>query len=144
MLNARMFSRWDERILWFIKGRKWKWNQKSVGLGTVWRIARYQQQQGKLHAVAFPLEIPFRCIGATTDKGDVVLDPFMGSGTTGVACIQLQRRFIGIEIDKGFFDVACKRLEKAEADAVTMFDAVEELKQGGMFDALEATESAAS
>ena len=45
--------------------------------------------------------------------GDVVLDPFMGSGTTGVACVKLGRKFIGIEIDEGYFDIACKRIEEA-------------------------------
>ena len=42
-----------------------------------------------------------------------ILDPFMGSGTTGVAAIQLGRRFIGIELDPGYFDIACKRIEEA-------------------------------
>lgn len=46
---------------------------------------------------------------------DVVLDPFMGSGTTGVACINLGRRFIGIEIDQEHFDSACKRIAYAES-----------------------------
>ena len=44
-----------------------------------------------------------------------ILDPFMGSGTTGVACVKLGREFIGIEIDEGYFDIACKRIEKAYA-----------------------------
>jgi DNA modification methylase len=43
----------------------------------------------------------------------VVCDPFMGSGTTGVACVQLQRKFIGIELDETYFDIACKRIEEA-------------------------------
>ena len=42
-----------------------------------------------------------------------VLDPFMGSGTTGVACAQLGRKFIGIEIDEGYFNIACERIERA-------------------------------
>ena len=45
--------------------------------------------------------------------GETVLDPFMGSGTTGVACVKLGRKFIGIEIDPGYFDIACKRIEEA-------------------------------
>ena len=44
-----------------------------------------------------------------------ILDPFMGSGTTGVACVKLGRRFIGIEIDEGYFDIACKRITEAYA-----------------------------
>lgn len=45
--------------------------------------------------------------------GELVLDPFMGSGTTGVACVKLGRSFIGIEIDEGYFDIACDRIRKA-------------------------------
>lgn len=45
---------------------------------------------------------------------DSVVDPFMGSGTTGVACVQLGRKFIGIEIDPGYFDIACERIFNAE------------------------------
>ncbi|MCO5071118.1 MAG: site-specific DNA-methyltransferase [Rhizobiaceae bacterium] len=44
-----------------------------------------------------------------------ILDPFMGSGTTGVACVKLGRKFIGIEIDEGYFDIACKRVADAVA-----------------------------
>lgn len=47
-------------------------------------------------------------------SGDVVLDPFMGSGTTGVACTLEGRQFIGIETDPGYFDVACRRIEDAQ------------------------------
>jgi site-specific DNA-methyltransferase (adenine-specific)/modification methylase len=42
-----------------------------------------------------------------------ILDPFMGSGTTGVACVKLGRKFIGIELDEGYFDIACRRIEEA-------------------------------
>lgn len=48
--------------------------------------------------------------------GETVLDPFMGSGTTGVACVNLGRKFIGIEIEPKYFDIACKRIEKAYQD----------------------------
>ena len=47
-----------------------------------------------------------------SDEGDVILDPFMGSGTTGVACINTNRKFIGIELDKEYFNIAKKRIEK--------------------------------
>ncbi len=49
----------------------------------------------------------------TSRKTEVILDPFMGSGTTGVACVKLNRKFIGIEIEPTYFDIACKRVEKA-------------------------------
>jgi DNA modification methylase len=44
---------------------------------------------------------------------DTILDPFMGSGTTGVACVKLGRKFIGIELDEGYFNIACERIRKA-------------------------------
>jgi site-specific DNA-methyltransferase (adenine-specific) len=50
-----------------------------------------------------------------TKPGDLVIDPFMGSGTTGVAAVQLQRRFIGIELDPGHFEIATSRIAGAHA-----------------------------
>ena len=50
---------------------------------------------------------------ATAFEGDAILDPFMGSGTTGVACVKTGRKFIGIEIEKKYFDIACKRIQQA-------------------------------
>jgi DNA modification methylase len=114
MFNARMFVRFDERILWFVRGKEWIWNQESVGHGTIWNVAREQQQQGKEHPVAFPVALPARCISSATKPGDTVLDPFMGSGTTGVACMNLGRKFIGIEIERKYFDIACERIDQAQ------------------------------
>jgi DNA modification methylase len=48
-----------------------------------------------------------------SDPGETILDPFMGSGTTGVAAIKLGRRFIGIELEPKYFDIACRRIEEA-------------------------------
>ena len=47
-----------------------------------------------------------------TNKNDVVIDPFMGSGSTGVACLNLDRQFIGIELDKNYFKLAINRLKR--------------------------------
>jgi len=47
-------------------------------------------------------------------KADTILDPFMGSGTTGVAAVQMGRQFIGIEREPKYFDIACKRIEEAQ------------------------------
>lgn len=109
MFNARMFCRFDERLLWFTRSLKWKWNSECVGLGTVWRIARAQHKE---HPVAFPLEIPHRCIASTTERGDTVFDPYMGSGTTAIATLNLGRKFIGVEREERYFDVACQRIER--------------------------------
>ena len=64
------------------------------------------------HPCPRPLEqVEYVCRTATTD-GQTILDPFMGSGTTGVACIRTGRKFIGIEIDPGYFAGAVKRIEE--------------------------------
>jgi len=59
----------------------------------------------------FPLWIPVRVINGFTKEGDLILDPFMGSGTTAVACKQLHRRFIGFEISPDYCSIAQKRLD---------------------------------
>jgi DNA modification methylase len=53
-------------------------------------------------------------IERATRERELILDPFMGSGTTGVACVQTGRRFIGIEINEKYFDIAVKRIKQAQ------------------------------
>lgn len=60
-----------------------------------------------------PVSLIQRLIAHSSHDREMVFDPFMGSGTTGVACAKMGRRFIGIEIDEGYFDMACKRIEAA-------------------------------
>jgi DNA modification methylase len=67
---------------------------------------------GKEHPTQKPVEVMRWCLGFLPDA-HTILDPFMGSGTTGVACAKLGRKFIGIEIDPGYFDIACRRIEAA-------------------------------
>ena len=62
------------------------------------------------HPTEKPVELMSRFVEWTAG---VVLDPFMGSGTTGVACAKLGRKFIGIELEPAYFDIACKRIEEA-------------------------------
>lgn len=109
MMNARMFCRFDERILWFTKGQDWTWNQESVGFGTIWKISI---EQNKEHPVAYPQEIPSRCIAAASSLNDLVLDPYCGSGTTLRAAKDLGRRAIGIEIEEKYCEIAAKRLSQ--------------------------------
>ena len=66
----------------------------------------------KLHPTQKPVALMQWCLGFLPDA-KTILDPFMGSGTTGVACQRLGRRFIGIEIDPDYFAIACKRIDEA-------------------------------
>jgi len=78
----------------------------------VWRIAT---QPKEFHPTAKPILLMEVQIKASTNDGQVVLDPFMGSGTTGVAAVQMGRKFIGIERESKYFDIACQRIETAQA-----------------------------
>lgn len=62
------------------------------------------------HPAPFPIELPRRCIKMFSFEGDTIMDPFMGSGTTGVACMDLKRKFIGIDLDVKYFEIAKSRI----------------------------------
>ena len=82
------------------------------GFTDVWRINFYQQKVE--HASPKPIPLMSRIIKTATKEGDTILDPFIGSGTTGVACVQLNRNFIGYEISPNYFKMAEKRIKEAE------------------------------
>ena len=86
---------------------------------SVWRIAPEKNVKG--HPCPFPVEIPLRCVDSSCPPSGVVLDPFMGSGTTLIACQRLGRLGIGIEKETKYFELSCKRLE-------------EEMKQGSLLE----------
>ena len=65
------------------------------------------------HPTEKPVRLMKELIADFTNQGDLIADPFMGSGTTGVACAQMGRKFIGIEKSREYFDIACKRIDDA-------------------------------
>jgi DNA modification methylase len=67
------------------------------------------------HPTQKPIGVMTWCLQQVPEPVQTILDPFMGSGTTGVACAQLGRKFIGIEIEPKYFDIACRRIEQAYA-----------------------------
>lgn len=66
------------------------------------------------HPCQKPINFWTHLLARTTSDEDIVLDPFMGSGTTGVACANLGRKFIGIEIEDKYFNIACERIDQAQ------------------------------
>ena len=69
---------------------------------------------GKVHPTQKPIALMKWCITQLPDETSTILDPFMGSGSTGVAAVQMGREFIGIELDEDYFEIACKRIEDAQ------------------------------
>ena len=84
--------------------------------GDVWSIPT-RPYRGP-HFAAYPIDIPTRCIQAGCKPGGMVLDPFCGTGTTGLAALTLGRRFTGIDLNPAFADLAAERLRQAAARAV--------------------------
>lgn len=80
---------------------------------TILRSTSRSEKNG--HPCPKPLEWMIWLVELTTRPGDTVLDPFMGSGTTGVACVQTGRNFIGVEIDPGYFEIAQRRIKEAQS-----------------------------
>lgn len=75
-------------------------------------IRQLDTEMDRLHPAQKPVEIMKWCVGLS--DAETILDPFMGSGTTGVACMNLGRKFIGIEIEPKYFEIACERIENAQ------------------------------
>lgn len=74
-------------------------------------VFRYPCGRNKLHPTQKPLELIEKLVLASSNEGDTVFDPCMGSGTTGVACKKNNRKFIGIEMDREFYNIASHRIE---------------------------------
>lgn len=104
------FMACTERIYWLFKGEApAKFNPACFDYKEVWRLPA--DFSGNPHPAPFPIEIPARCIKACSSEGDLVYDPFMGSGTTAKAAHQLKRNWIGSEISAEYVELANKRLE---------------------------------
>jgi len=84
-----------------VRRLQWRWN----GMIRQGNEERYHPTQKPLEVMKWVIEL--------CPKSDTILDPFMGSGTTGVGAIQMGKKFIGIEREKQYFDIACKRIEQA-------------------------------
>jgi site-specific DNA-methyltransferase (adenine-specific) len=81
----------------------------------LWKgVCQASEKGGKqrFHPTQKPIALMEWCVQSL--DGRLILDPFMGSGTTGVACVRLGRRFIGIEIEERYFDIACRRIEETQ------------------------------
>lgn len=93
------------------------------------------EQDGKPHPCPKPLSLMKWLLRKSSFEGETVLDPFMGSGTTLVACARMGRAGIGIEIDEGYFDIACERVRKAYAQPDMFVSPPEpKLQQAALFD----------
>jgi len=127
-LSCRYFTHATETIIWAAKSEKSKhyFDYKLMRLmaggkqmKSVWEFrppGRAEKAHGK-HPTQKPAALLERIILAGTKPSDLVLDPFMGSGTTGVACVRNGRRFVGIETEPAYMSLAIRRLEESRVPA---------------------------
>ena len=101
-----------ERIYWLTKSSKTKM-VNTINHHDVFGVKEWKPQGTKNEFKrAFPVELPQDIISCFPNA-NIVLDPFMGSGSTGVACVNTGRKFIGMELDPGYFEIAKNRIEEA-------------------------------
>lgn len=101
---------WEHVLVFHPEGAK-KWN--GGGRPAIWRTNI--EKNGNMHPTQKPVTLMEMLLSDFTDYGEMVLDPFAGSGTTGVAAVKMGRTFVGIERDRRYFDIACERIERAQA-----------------------------
>jgi site-specific DNA-methyltransferase (adenine-specific) len=127
-LSCRYFTHSTETILWAARElkSKHKFNYQLMRteaggrqMKSVWHFlpaTRGEKEFGS-HPTQKPLALLERIILASSDEGDLIVDPFVGSGTTGIAAIRNRRRFIGIDSEAKFLDVAIKRHQASQRQA---------------------------
>ncbi len=134
---------WEQYLVWDKgpgvgigggEGRPWKqtWDliqtacirkfngSREAGVLKCWVSPNFRKDF-EFHPCQKPVLLVRRLIEKVTDPGDTILDPFMGSGTTGVSCVQTGRKFIGVEIDSAYFAIAQRRIEEAQ-NAAPLFE----------------------
>lgn len=100
---------WEGIAICHRKGKK-RWN--GGGKHAFYTHAKGSNNSG--HPTGKPVGLFQDFVADFTETGEIILDPFMGSGTTGVAAVQMGRKFIGIEREPKYFEIACKRIEDAQ------------------------------
>lgn len=110
--NCRRHCPSHEHLLSF--GRPHYWDKVHDGKMSVWKITQVRNRTD--HPCPFPVELARRPIESSCPPGGWVVDPFSGSATVGVACQELGRRFIGVEREERFCEVAATRLEATRRD----------------------------
>ena len=132
-LSCRYFTHSTETILWAAKNEKSKHHfnyqiMRQIAGGkqmkTVWRFTSPRTEEKKLgkHPTQKPVALVERCILASTQEGDLVLDPFLGGGTTAVAALRSRRHCVGIEMDKAHANLSVARIQSETQQPVELFE----------------------
>lgn len=126
-------KRYDAGFGSFLSDAELAWLNRGHGVYCKRDVSLQGESADRAHPTQKPVSLMEWCLQFV--RGATILDPFMGSGSTGVACVKLGRKFIGIEIDEGYFDIACERIRKAYAQPDMFVEASkrEPAKQESLF-----------
>lgn len=111
-VDKRRFFPTHEYIYVLCKNKDCKLHNEHK-LTSVWKVKKTPRKISG-HPATFDYNIPYECILASTKEGDIVLDCYMGSGTTGIVCKRISRKYIGFEISKEYCEIAEKRIAESE------------------------------
>lgn len=106
-------KRFDEAFGSFLSDAELAWMSKGHGIYCRRDLSNTALAKHRQHPTQKPVGVMEWCL-SFLPKANTILDPYMGSGSTGVACARAGKRFIGVEIDPQYFDVACERIENAQ------------------------------
>ena len=104
------FAPKTEFIIFFQKGRRLINGRRDSN------VFEFNRTRNELHPTQKPVDMTEYMLSKFSDEGNVILDPFMGSGTTGVACVNTNRNFIGMELSDKYFEIAERRIRQAQKD----------------------------
>ena len=136
MESSKIFN--DQIYSNYKSSKEYTLSWDRCNITNVWSFAphnriKYKDEDYNIkHPTVKPIALLDRLLKLTSDIGDTVVDPFMGSGTTGVACENLGRKFIGIEISEKYFDIACKRVEQATKSPKSKDELTDRLREKGL------------
>jgi len=120
-LDENYFMPTTEWIFWVKKNAESKPKMDRSKMPFKKNVIRIPPDTKNKHPAPFPLSLANNFVLGCTDIGDVVYDPYMGSGTTALACVINNRKFVGSEISKAYYNAACKKIAQHKAQQVLPF-----------------------
>jgi site-specific DNA-methyltransferase (adenine-specific) len=123
MTGDRPSTGWEALLIMHRRGKK-RWNGRGKPAVYHHGTSRYGNFGPSNHPTEKPVSLCAQLVEDFSDTGECILDPYMGSGSTGVACVTTGRKFIGIEIDPDYFEIACRRIEAAQRQTTMEFEEV--------------------
>lgn len=110
----RLYVNANEYAIWAVKGKGWTFNRQRKNYENGMFSYPVVHHSSRIHPTEKPLELMEELVKIHSNEGDIIIDPFSGSGSLAEACIRTNRNFIGFELEKEYYDKSVERIEKYE------------------------------